>query len=135
MILELDIPNSFSWVFLSVALLISSLSLLFKSFLVIILRFFWRYWCLIVQIYIDILFYLLLLFLIFVYLLLQLCTLSVNITEIRELLSFCFLIVIFAIVIGLSLFLIIFLLLQLHTSIIKGLRIRRSLIFSAFIIP
>lgn len=78
LILELDFPNSFSFVFMSIALLISSLLHLSESLSVKILWLFWRHWRLIAQIYRSILFHLLSSFLVFVRLFLQLYILSIN---------------------------------------------------------
>lgn len=62
---------------------------------------------------------LLLSFLIFVHLLLRLRTLFVETTEMRESLLFYFLVIVFAVIVKLSLFLVMHLLLQLHIPIVK----------------
>lgn len=82
----------------------------------------------------SILSYLLLLFSVFVYSLLQLCMLSVDVTEMRGLLSFSFLVIVFAVVVKLSLFLVMQLFLQLYTSLIEIPRMRRLPTFSTFIL-
>ena len=60
---------------------------------------------------------------------------SVDLTGMRRLLSFCFLVVIFAFIVGLSLFLVMLSLLRLGTSTIQGPKMRKSLIFGAFVAP
>lgn len=78
---------------------------------------------------------LLLLFLVFASLLLHLYTLSIDATGMRESLSFYILVVAFVVVVELFLFLVVRLLLQLRTSTIEELRMRKSVTFATFVMP
>lgn len=87
------------------------------------------------RMYVDIPSCLLSLFLVFTRLLLQLRILLIEITGMKDWLLFYFLIVAFAVIVGLFLFLVIRLLLQLHMSSVERLKIRESLMFGAFVTP
>lgn len=73
------------------------------------------------------------LFSVFVYSLARLCILSVDATRIKRSLLFCFFVAAFAVVVGLSLFLVMHLLSPLHAPIDERPRIKRSLTFGAFV--
>lgn len=83
--------------------------------------------------YVSVPSHLLSLFLVFADLLLQLRILSVNATGIKGLLLFSFLVAAFAIVIGLFLFLVIRLLWQLRMPTVEKPKIKKSLLFGAFV--
>lgn len=134
MILELEFPNCFSLVFLSIALLISSFLPLSESVAIIMLRFFWRCRRLMMQIFVSVPFYLLLSFSVFTHLPSWLYTLFANVNEIRWLLSFSFLVAVFAIVVRVSFFLVVLLLSQQRTLTVKKSRMRGSMTFDAFIL-
>lgn len=134
LILELNVPNFFSSISLSVVLLISSLLLLSESISVIILWFFCRRWRLMVPMCESVSSCLLLSFLVFVYFLSRLCTLYINATGMRESLTFCFLVATFITVAGLSLFLVIHLLLQQYIPPVEGPKVKESLLFGTFVV-